>query len=209
MKTLILVDIQNDFADPDGALYVESGEDVVQVANKLMKADVFDLVVATADWHPQNHESFASNQGTDPFTVGELDGLFQVWWPDHCVAGSPGAEFHPELNMDKVATIFRKGMDLKVDSYSGFFDNSKRNSTRLGEYLRLSGILDVYVMGLATDYCVKYTVLDAETEFAFNTYLIQDGCRAVDMNPGDSEKAIEEMKGEGVTVINSEDLLNE
>lgn len=205
MKALILVDLQQDFC-LDGALEVEDGDAVVEVANRLMEADIFDLVVATQDWHPQNHGSFASNQGTDPFTVGELNGLPQLWWPDHCVQGSRGAEFHPNLNMNKVATIFRKGMDEEVDSYSGFYDNNQK-STGLGEYLANMNISKLYILGLATDYCVKFTVLDA-LKFGFNTYLIQDGCRGVNMNPDDSYKAIEEIKKEGVTIVNSGDLLN-
>jgi nicotinamidase/pyrazinamidase len=209
MKTLVLVDIQNDFC-LDGALEVEDGDAIVEVANKLMKADVFDLVVATQDWHPQNHGSFASNQGTQPFTVGELNGLPQVWWPDHCVWGSHGAEFHPELNMDKVAGIIRKGMRPGVDSYSGFLDNDKNLDTQtgLGSFIEgPDGNDEIYIMGLATDYCVKYTVLDS-IDFAFDTYLIVDGCRGVNMDPNDSHKAVEEMKNAGATIVSSKDLLN-
>lgn len=202
MKVLLLVDIQNDFC-PGGALGVTGGDEVVAVANKLMDIDFFDMVVATQDWHPAHHGSFATNQGTEPFTVGELEGVTQVWWPDHCVQGSKGAELHPELNLDRVSAIFRKGMNSKVDSYSAFFENN-REPTNVSGYLE-SGEdnVDLYIMGLATDYCVKFTALDA-AELGYNVHLIKDGCRAVNMNPGDEERAIDEMRSFGVTVITSD-----
>lgn len=216
MKSLVLVDIQNDFCE-GGALAVKDGDGIVYVANKLMEADVFDLVVATQDWHPKNHKSFASNQGTQPFTIGELNGLPQVWWPDHCVQGSKGAEFHPYLNMNKVSAIFRKGMRPEVDSYSGFLDNDKNLSTQTG----LAQFLDnvdqdkegnwvqnsIYIMGLATDYCVKFTAMDSLDEFNFPTYLILDGCRAVNMNPGDEEMAVKEMEDMGIVITSSLEIL--
>ena len=215
MKALILVDVQNDFCPHsieiedgiivDGALAVEDGDQVVEVANYLTSDGNFDLVIATQDWHPEDHGSFASVQGTDPFTIGDLNGLPQVWWPDHCIQESQGSEFHPNLNTNNIAAIFRKGMDIRVDSYSGFFDNGKRNSTGMGEYLKGLGVTDVYVMGLATDYCVKFTALDA-AELGFNTYLVFDGCRGVNMNPDDSQIAINEMRGKGISVVSSLDL---
>lgn len=204
MKALLLVDIQNDFC-PGGALGVVGGDEVVAVANKLMATDFFDMVVATQDWHPADHGSFASNAGTELFTVGELEGITQVWWPDHCVQGSKGAELHAQLNLEKVAAIFRKGMNSKVDSYSAFFENN-------GDYTNVSGYIgndddfyiDLYVMGLATDYCVKFTALDAVKKLGYNVHLIKDGCRAVNMNPGDEERAIDEMKAAGVTIVTSD-----
>ena len=199
MKALILVDIQKDFCE-GGTLAVKDGHEVAAIANRLMEDDTFDLVVATQDWHPSNHGSFASNQKTEPFTLGELNGLPQVWWPDHCTWGSKGAEFHPELNLDKVAAIFRKGMDPSVDSYSGFFDNGKRNSTGLSEYLKGLGVDKVFIMGLATDYCVKFTALDA-VKLEFDTSLIVDGCRGVNMNPGDADRAIEDMREASINII--------
>lgn len=202
MKALILVDLQNDFC-PGGALGVDGGDEVIAVANKLSASDFFDVVVATQDWHPGDHGSFASNQGAEVFTTGELNGLPQVWWPDHCIWSSPGSQFRHDFSLNRVNAIFRKGMDKDIDSYSGFFDNGKRRSTGLGEYLRGLGVVDVYIMGLALDFCVKFTALDA-AELGFNTHLVRDGCRAVNMAPGDDEKAVEELKAAGVTVVSSD-----
>ncbi len=195
MDALVLVDIQNDFC-PGGALAVTAGDEVVAVANAWSSR--VDLVVATQDWHPPTHESFASQHtGKLPGSFIELHGLPQVLWPDHCVQGTSGAEFHPDLNMAPVEAIFRKGTDPTVDSYSGFFDNGKRKDTGLAAYLKGRGVTRVYVLGLATDYCVKFTALDARA-CGFETVLLKDGCRGVELKPGDSEKAIEEMKQAGI-----------
>jgi nicotinamidase/pyrazinamidase len=203
MRALILVDIQNDFL-PGGSLAVPDGEAVVPVANEVKKG--FDLVVATQDWHPSDHGSFASNNapGTKPGDAGELAGLPQVFWPDHCVQGSHGAQFHPELDLHGV-TIFRKGTDSAIDSYSGFFDNGHRKATGLGDFLNWQGVVEVFVLGLATDYCVKFTALDA-AELGFRTTLIEDGCRGVDLVPGDSSRAVEELKKAGVDIVTSDRL---
>lgn len=213
MKVLILVDIQNDFC-PGGALAVKDGHKVVPVANILAVESNFDLIVCTQDYHPPTHKSFASNnKDAKPGTLGELNGVPQVWWPNHCEWGTKGSEFHKNLMTGKVAAIFRKGMNEKVDSYSGFFDNKAildgkevRAATGLGGYLKDKGVTDVYVMGLATDYCVKFTALDA-LALGFNTYLITDGCRAVDLNAGDGDKAMAEMKEAGVKLVESKNLL--
>ena len=159
MKALIIVDVQNDFC-PGGALPVPEGDRVVEVINRIQPG--FDLVVATQDWHPADHGSFAANHpGRRPGEQIELAGLPQILWPVHCVQGTPGAELHPGLDRSRIARVFRKGTDPSVDSYSGFFDNGRRASTGLGEYLKDQGVTDVYVCGLATDYCVKATALDA------------------------------------------------
>jgi len=203
MRALIFVDIQNDFL-PGGSLAVADGDAVVPVANAVKHG--FDLVIATQDWHPADHGSFASNNpGTKPGDVGELAGLPQVFWPDHCVQGSPGAQFHAELDLHGV-TIFRKGTDPTIDSYSGFFDNGHRRATGLGDFLNRQGVIDVFVLGLATDYCVKFTALDA-VELGFRTTLIEDGCRGVNLAPDDSAKAVAEMKSAGVHVTTSDDLV--
>jgi nicotinamidase/pyrazinamidase len=161
---------------------------------------MFDLVVATQDWHPANHGSFAANyQGRKPGEVIDLDGLPQVLWPVHCVQNTPGADFVPGLNRDKWAAIFQKGIDPEVDSYSGFFDNGRRRTTGLGDFLRQQNVTGVYVAGLATDYCVKFTVLDAKT-LGFPTVLIDDACRGVELHAGDVAKSIEQMTVAGVTV---------
>ncbi len=198
MKALLLIDIQNDFI-PGGALAVTEGDQVVAVANK--KMNEFDLVVATQDWHPQNHGSFAANH--PPKNIGEiidLDGLPQILWPVHCVQQSEGAKLVAELKKDKIDTIFVKGTDPKIDSYSGFFDNGHRKATGLGDFLKEKGVTDVYVMGLATDYCVKFSALDA-VKLGFKTHLILEGCRGVNLQAGDVDKAIKEMEEAGVTII--------
>jgi nicotinamidase/pyrazinamidase len=202
-RALVLVDIQNDFI-PGGALAVAEGDQVVPVANRMQNA--FDLVVATQDWHPANHGSFASQHpGKKPGDVIDLNGIPQVLWPDHCVQGSKGAEFHPRLDTRRVAKVFQKGTDPEIDSYSGFFDNGHLRGTGLAEYLKSAGITDIYIAGLATDYCVKYTALDGRT-LGFNVYLVEDACRGVNLNPGDSATAIDQMRAAGVKVLQSSDL---
>jgi len=203
MKALVLVDIQNDFL-PGGALAVPHGDAVVPVANSLQAA--FPLVVATQDWHPAHHGSFAANHpGRKVFEQIDLHGLPQTLWPVHCVQGTSGAELAPALQRERIAKIFPKGTDAGIDSYSGFFDNGRRTATGLGEYLKGQGVTEVYVCGLATDYCVKFTALDA-VGLGFKTYLIEDACRGVELRPGDVERAIEEMRKRGVVVIRVEAL---
>ena len=200
MRALILVDIQNDFL-PGGALAVPRGDEVVPVANRVQP--VFDLVVATQDWHPPRHGSFASTRpGRKPGEVDELAGLSQVLWPDHCVQGSRGAEFARALEMNRVEAIFRKGTAPSIDSYSGFFDNGHRKATGLGDYLKGLAATDVYVAGLATDYCVKFTALDAR-KLGFRTFLVQDASRGVELRAGDVARAIDEMRQAGVEVVQS------
>lgn len=201
--TLLLVDIQNDFI-PGGALPAKGGDEVVPIANRL--SPHFDLVVATQDWHPQNHLSFASNHpGRSPGEIIELSGLEQVLWPDHCVQGSEGAKFHPDLATDRIDHVVRKGEDPEIDSYSGFFDNGHLKATGLEKYLRSREVNRVYICGLATDYCVKYTAVDA-AELGFDTTVITDACRGVELEPGDIDEAFEEMKRAGVKLATSEDL---
>lgn len=195
MKALILVDIQNDFL-PGGALAVPEGNAVVPVANRLMSA--FDLVVATQDWHPANHGSFVSQYaGKRVGEVVELNGSRQVLWPDHCVQEMRGASFPEDLDAKRIDRVFRKGTDRDIDSYSGFFDNGRRKSTGLGEYLREMGVVEVFIAGLATDYCVKATALDAR-HLGFQTKLVLEGVRGVELAMGDCERAIKDMKAAGV-----------
>jgi len=201
-KALVLVDIQNDFC-PGGALAVPRGDEVVAVANQL--AARFPLVVATQDWHPPDHGSFAAHHpGRVPFERGELAGLPQVLWPAHCVQGTPGAAFHPDLDASRIHRVFPKGTDPSIDSYSGFFDNARRKATGLGDYLHAEGVGQLYVMGLATDYCVRATALDAR-DLGFDVTLVADGCRAVELAPGDGERAVEEMRAAGVRIADSHD----
>lgn len=201
MPALILVDIQNDFM-PSGALPAPEGDAVVPVANRLMRA--FDLVVASQDWHPPDHGSFASqHEGKKPGDVIELDGLRQELWPDHCVQESKGAEFHPDLDTSGISRVFHKGTDRRIDSYSAFFDNAHRKATGLGDFLKEQGVREVYLVGVATDYCVKFTALDA-CELSFTTYVVEDGCRGIEQEPGDIAKAIGEMKEAGAKMTTSD-----
>ena len=203
MQALILVDLQNDFM-PGGALPVPSGDEVVPVANRVQQ--FFELVVATQDWHPPTHGSFATNHpGKQPGDVVELNGLRQVLWPVHCVQGTAGAAFISTLDNTRVNRVFRKGTDPLTDSYSGFFDNGHNKSTGMGDYLRNRGVSKVFVLGVATDYCVKFTTLDA-LRLGFETLLIRDGSRGVDLVPGDVEKALSEMAIAGATILQSEQL---
>ena len=203
MKALILVDIQNDFC-PGGHLEVPEGNQVVPVANALM--DRFDLVVATQDWHPADHGSFAANHPwRKPGQVIDLNGLPQVLWPIHCVQESFGAEFVQALHADKIGKVFVKGTDPEIDSYSGFFDNGHRKATGLGDYLREMGVTEVWVMGIATDYCVKFTVLDA-LELGFKVNLIEDACRGVNLQAGDVTQAVSDMQSKGANVVLSSEI---
>ncbi len=203
MKALILVDLQNDFM-PGGALAVEEGNEVVAIANYL--APRFDLVVATQDWHPANHASFAStHQGRKPGDQVELNGVTQTLWPDHCVQGTPGADFHANLHRNSIDRIFHKGTNPEIDSYSGFYDNNRQFSTGMTDWLRKQGVEQVYIMGLATDYCVKFTALDAIKE-GFRTFLITDGCRGVNLNSGDVALALSQMSETGVNLISSREI---
>jgi nicotinamidase/pyrazinamidase len=199
-KALILVDIQNDFL-PGGSLAVDHGDEVLPVANAVQRG--FDLVVATQDWHPANHGSFASNHGgKQPGEVIELHGLTQVLWPDHCVQGTRGAEFHRDLDLSRVQRVFRKATDPEIDSYSAFFDNGHLKTTGLAGFLKGEGVEEIYLVGLATDYCVRFTAFDA-LELGFRTYLIEDGVRGVNLSPNDSADAIEAMRAAGVVITNS------
>ncbi|WP_020526174.1 bifunctional nicotinamidase/pyrazinamidase [Flexithrix dorotheae] len=204
MKALILVDIQYDFIS-GGALAVPEGETIIPTVNQLQQH--FDLVIATQDFHPADHGSFATNHpGKNPGEVTDLNGLPQILWPVHCVQGTRGVDFVEELNMEKVEKIFPKGTDKGIDSYSGFFDNGHKKATGLGDYLKEKGVKEVFVVGLATDYCVKFTALDA-LELGFETYLIKDASRGVNLQPGDVEKAIKELDGQGVKIVESKSIL--
>jgi nicotinamidase/pyrazinamidase len=204
MQVLLLVDIQNDFL-PGGALEVKGGDAIIPIANDL--TGKFDLVVATQDWHPPDHKSFASNHfGKTPGEVIKLKGLDQVLWPDHCIQHTSGAEFSNQLNVDDVAKVFVKGTDPDIDSYSGFYDNGHLKSTGLSDYLREKKVEQVYIAGLATDYCVKFTAMDSLAE-GFATYVVSDATRAVNLYPDDDMKAIKEMQDAGINIINSKKLL--
>ena len=194
---LILVDLQNDFL-PGGALAVPGGDAVILPANHLQRQ--FDLIVATQDWHPPDHVSFAANHpGKKPGDVIEVDGLSQVLWPIHCVQNTPGAELAAALDRSRIAHVIQKGTDPGVDSYSGFFDNGRRHATGLDDFLRGRGVSKVYLAGLATDYCVKFTALDARW-LGYEVHLLVEACRGINAAAGDVQKAIDEMCAAGISV---------
>jgi len=195
MRALVLVDLQYDFL-PGGALAVPHGDETIAVAQRLMPE--FEIVVATQDWHPWDHKSFAANHdGVQVGEVRELNGLPQVMWPSHCVQGTRGAELHDDL--DGITQVFQKGTNAEIDSYSGFFDNGHKKATGLEGWLREQGVTELTVLGLATDYCVKYTVLDAR-QLGFAVTVIADGCRAVELKPGDGARALDEMRAAGAVI---------
>jgi nicotinamidase/pyrazinamidase len=203
MRTLILLDIQNDFL-PGGALAVPEGDAIIPLANRIQP--LFPLVVATQDWHPPNHGSFVANHpGKKVFEQVDLNGLPQTLWPVHCVQNTPGAELAPHLARERIARVFHKATDPGIDSYSGFFDNGHRRATGMGEWLKQKGLTDVYVCGLATDYCVKFTALDA-IDLGFRTHVIEDACRGINLRPADVEDALKEMKGRGVDIVSTAQL---
>lgn len=204
MKTVLLVDIQNDFL-PTGALPVTEGDQIIPLVNRLQSQ--FDLIVATQDWHPENHKSFAVHHGKDPGEVILLNGIEQVLWPVHCVQDTTGAELAVGLETERIDRIFQKGMNPEIDSYSGFFDNDHKSDTGLAGYLTEKGVTELFIVGLALDYCVRFTALDA-CQCGFNTTLIVDGTRGVNIEPDDSVKAVKEMGKAGVKVIQSLEILS-
>jgi len=183
---------------------VSHGDEVIPVANNLQRR--FNLLLATQDWHPPNHGSFATNHpGKKPGDRFMLDGIEQILWPVHCVQNTHGADFAPSFDTSRIAHVFHKGIDPRIDSYSTFFDNAHRRRTGLGEYLKERSINDIYLLGLALDYCVKYSALDARY-LGFNTHIILDGCRGIGLDPGDLDRAIDEMKRAGAILLQSHDL---
>jgi nicotinamidase/pyrazinamidase len=203
VNALILVDLQNDFL-PGGALPVPHGDEVIPLANELQQN--FELVLATKDWHPADHGSFATKHpGKKPGDRVILDGIEQILWPVHCVQNTHGAEFAKAFDTSRVAHVFHKGTDPLIDSYSTFFDNAHRRHTGLAHYLEKRGIKDIYLMGLAVDYCVKYSALDAR-HLSLNTHVILDGCRGIGLERGDIDRALQEMKRAGAVLLKSSEL---
>ena len=200
---LILVDIQHDFL-PGGALAVPQGDEILPIIASLQPQ--FDHIVATQDWHPAKHGSFAANHpGTQPGQQIDLEGLSQILWPVHCVQGTSGADFPTTLDQSRWQAVFQKGKNPLVDSYSGFFDNARRGDTGLADYLKNKGITRVFVCGLALDYCVKFTALDAQS-LGFETFVLTDATRAVNLHPEDGIKALEALQAAGITCLESKDL---
>jgi len=199
---LLVIDVQNDFC-PRGALAVSGGDEVIAPILKI--APHFRHVILTQDWHPADHTSFASSHpGKQPYETIEVPYGQQTLWPDHCVQGTRGAEFHPALNLPRAELILRKGFRPQIDSYSAFFENDRTTPTGLAGYLRDRGLARVFLCGLAYDYCVGYSALDAR-RLGFEADIVQDACRAIDLN--DSVRKIEsEFAAAGVTLINSANL---
>lgn len=204
MTALILVDLQNDFM-PGGALAVKEGNKVLPAVNRLL-SHPFDLIVATQDWHPENHISFAATHGKQPLETIIYNDLPQILWPTHCLQQSLGAKLCPGWDHSKVNVIIHKGSKTHIDSYSTFFDNAHLRETGLNKILQEKNITKLYIAGLATDYCVKFSVLDA-LKLGFETYVITDGCSAVNLQPGDEAKALREMTEAGAHLMTSEELI--
>lgn len=203
MKALLIVDLQNDFCE-GGALEVPNGSTVVPVVNQLL--DSFDAVIQTQDWHPAGHASFASSHAhKEPNDTIQMDYGTQVLWPDHCVQGTDGAEFHPDLKTDKTQVIIRKGFRPEIDSYSAFYENDHKTKTGLTGYLKTRGITDLFTVGLATDFCVKWSILDGIDE-GFNMHIVEDAVKGIDLN-GSLDAAWEKMKAKGVNNVQSDSIL--
>ena len=200
---LIVVDVQNDFC-PGGALAVPEGDRVVPVINGIIRR--FSRVVATQDWHPQNHVSFASaHPGKKPYEQIDRGGAIQVLWPDHCVAGTEGAALHPGLAADRFSLVVRKGTSPSLDSYSAFLENDRATRTGLDGYLRSVGAGRVFICGLATDYCVFYSAMDSAS-FGFETAVLIDACRGIDVPENNIRLSITAMKGKGIRILNASDI---
>jgi nicotinamidase/pyrazinamidase len=197
MHALLVIDVQNDFC-PGGALAVDGGDGIVSGINGLMGR--FDAVVLTQDWHPAGHSSFASSHsGSAPYDVAQMPYGAQVLWPDHCIQGTDGAAFHSVLETDRADLIIRKGYNPAIDSYSAFFENDHKTPTGLEGYLRTRGIGEVTIVGLALDFCVNYSAVDA-AQLGFKVRVQTDLCRAIDLN-GSLTEAEQAMRGAGVSLV--------
>lgn len=202
MKALLIIDIQNDFC-PGGALAVKDGDLIISVVNSLSKK--FDHVILTQDWHVEGHSSFASvHLNSKPYDIIQMSYGSQVLWPEHCVIGTKGANFHPDLNTDKARLIIRKGFRKEIDSYSAFFENDHLTTTGLTGYLKNAGIDTLYLVGIATDFCVKYSAIDSIKE-GFKTFVIEDAVKGIDLD-GSVATAWSEMKQAGVISIHSSEI---
>ena len=200
---LLVIDVQNDFI-PGGQLAVPEGDQIVPLINRL--SGLFKQVIIAQDWHPSGHASFASSHpGRQPYEVIQLPYGEQTLWPDHCVQGSAGAEFHPDLKLPHAQLIIRKGCNPDIDSYSAFLEADRRTTTGLAGYLKERGIDTVYMVGLALDFCVMFSALDARAA-GFNTFVVLDACRAIDME-GSLATAMERMQTAGVGLIESNQLI--
>jgi nicotinamidase/pyrazinamidase len=198
-KILIIVDVQNDFC-PNGNLAVKDGDLITPYINKLIQSKDYDFIVATKDWHPKDHKSFASNNNKSVGEFIKLNGVLQIMWPDHCIKGTVGAQLHSALDQDNIDFIFTKGSNKEIDSYSAFFENDLQTKTGLDEFLKAKSVTNIDVVGLALDYCVKATAIDAQS-LGYNTTVLLEGTKAVNLNEGDDKKAIELLRSKKVKVI--------
>lgn len=197
-EALLIIDVQNDFL-PGGALETENGKSIIKEINEIQNK--FTHIIATQDWHPRDHKSFASNNtNSKAGDVIDLNGVEQILWPNHCIENTKGSEFAKELNTTNITKIIKKGNNKEVDSYSGFYENDKKTKTQLDNYLKSMNINSLYVCGIATDYCVKYTVLDA-LNLGYKVHLLTDSCSAVNLSDNDSDTAILEMKNNGAKIL--------
>ncbi len=203
-NALVVVDVQNDFL-PGGALGVREGDQIIPCINRLVCLP-FDVCVASQDYHPEHHISFASRWGKKPGEHAVVNGVDQTLWPDHCVQGTKGVEFSPQLDTTHFELVAHKGVDPEVDSYSIFFDSKKHLATGLDSFLQKKGITDIYFAGLATEYCVFYSVVDS-VHLGFQPHVIIDACRGIDLNPGDIEKAIRKMQDLGAKIVTTEEVI--
>ncbi|MFC3395668.1 bifunctional nicotinamidase/pyrazinamidase [Brenneria rubrifaciens] len=206
-RALLLIDLQNDFC-PGGALAVNGGDQVIEIANRAISVCLAANVpvIASQDWHPADHGSFAVNAHANVGELGELDGLAQIWWPVHCVQGETGAQFHPTLNRQDIEWVVQKGTQANIDSYSAFFDNGHRTKTELDGWLKARKITHLIVMGLATDYCVKFSVLDA-LALGYVTDVLVEGCCGVNLSPDDSQNALKEMEQRGANLLDLDHVI--
>lgn len=202
MKALLIVDVQNDFC-PGGALAVKEGDEIIPIINKI--APQFDSIVLTQDWHPSDHSSFASmHEGKEPYETIQKDYGEQVLWPDHCVQNRGGSAFHKDLNTKEAQLIIRKGFRAEIDSYSAFYENDQKTVTGLSGFLKDLNIDELYICGLATDFCVKWSALDGLKE-GFKVFILEDATKGIDLNNSVAE-AWKEMKEAGAKRIKSSEL---
>ncbi len=204
MQAFLIVDMQNDFMS-GGPLGVPGALEAIPIINALIPQ--FPLVIATQDWHPREHVSFAPNHpGKKPGETIEVSGISQILWPVHCVRETPGAELVSSLQKEKISCHFYKGTDPLIDSYSAFFDNARRKSTGLEEYLKTRQIDQLYIAGVCTEYCVLYSTIDA-IDLGFSVAVVADACRGIDLHPGDVDNALAAMKAKGARILSSADIL--
>lgn len=196
-RALVVIDVQNDFC-PGGALAVPGGDEIIPEINAMVRR--FEHVLVTQDWHPAGHSSFAStHEGRSPFESVSMPYGEQTLWPDHCVQGTSGAEFHPDLDLTKAELIIRKGFRSAIDSYSAFFENDRETPTGLGGYLRERGMTKLTLAGLATDFCVAFSALDA-ARLGFRVEVVLSACRAIDLD-GSLESMLGRMRSAGVAIV--------